>query len=195
MRAFDEWVNPLTQYSSIDQFNGTVIAIDAAHYLNHLLYDATFTRFREPLLPALGGQPFVLKAHLQSEVHGLRQYGITPYFVFPGLDYGKKGNVGRGYEESLRLIGEAWNLYRSSQPGAAVETFGRSGKHRSAYPEYRNTRLICLLGAIKPEALFRFMQSALQELEVEFVVAPYSASAQVRRKKSPIVYPKPLTDP
>lgn len=132
MRAFDQWASTLTQYSSIDQFNGAVIAIDAAHYLNHLLYDATLTRFKEPLLPALGGQPFVLKTHLQNEIDAFRHYGITPYFVFPGLDYGKNANVAREYEESMRLIGDAWSLYRSSQPDAAVETFGRSGNRGSA---------------------------------------------------------------
>jgi hypothetical protein len=47
------------------------------------------------------------------------------------------------------------------------------------------TNIADLLGSAKPESLYKFLQRILYEQEVEFIVAPYSAAAQVSLARVP----------
>ncbi|KAF2138869.1 uncharacterized protein K452DRAFT_85496 [Aplosporella prunicola CBS 121167] len=119
----DDWTLGLTESSKIDELAGCTVAIDAADHLNRLLNDP---QWKEPLLPALGGLPFAMKRLIQDDVNRFRSRNITPFFVFNGLDFGKKDNPFRASDEAVRVTSDAWELYNQSEAERAVSTFGEA---------------------------------------------------------------------
>jgi hypothetical protein len=124
IRGFEAWSANLVQTSSLADLKDATVAIEAADYLKRFLL-----RHKEKLLPALGGYPFVLNAGISEEIAAFRKHGITPIFVFSGLDIGS--NRDRSFrlaEEASRTNSEAWQLYDQHQAERAVEAFGCSRK-------------------------------------------------------------------
>lgn len=127
--AFRDWCRSedLEHHGPLSQFTGTTIAIDASDYLTTLL---TSPATREPLLPALGGLPFALQKHVDADVAGFREAGITPVFVFEGLETGcrSEGMVGRESRQKAGVLGEAWGIYDQGRGDEAVVAFGKACK-------------------------------------------------------------------
>lgn len=157
VRALDEWAIGRTQFLPLSALKGAVIGIDASHYINHHLHHHTT---REPLLIALGGFPFALKSNIERELQTFKNLGIGCVFVFNGLDFGKREPRPHVRAESIRAFEQAWELYDQQQADQVVDAFSSAGT-----PE--------------PEFLYRFLQRILYENGVEFLVAPYSAAAQL----------------
>ncbi|KAI9820963.1 MAG: hypothetical protein M1832_003435 [Thelocarpon impressellum] len=157
IRTFDDWAAARAQTHPLGGLKDSVIGIEAAHYLQRLLATPPS---KEPLLSALGGFPFALKSHIENELDSMQAAGITPLFVFSGLDVGPKHQPSRDEGLAARANTLAWELYDQHEPVKAVETFGDSG-------------------SVKPYSLFRFLQRILRDRKIEFMVAPYNACGQL----------------
>ncbi|RHZ52224.1 MKT1 family protein [Aspergillus thermomutatus] len=157
LRPLDEWASARTQSLPLSALKGAVVGIDASHYISqHLLHHST----REPLLVALGGFPFALKSNIEKELQSFKELGVACLFVFNGLEFGKKDQRPHVQTESLRAFEQAWELYDQQQADQVVDAFSSAGTPR-------------------PESLYRFLQRILYQNGVDFIVAPYSAAAQL----------------
>ncbi|GKZ20091.1 hypothetical protein AbraIFM66951_008189 [Aspergillus brasiliensis] len=157
IRPLDEWAATRTQSLPLSALKGAVVGIDASHYISqHLLQPST----REPLLVALGGFPFALKNNIERELKAYKDLGVACIFVFNGLDFGKKDQRPHVQQESVRAFEQAWDLYDQQQADQVVDAFSSAGTPR-------------------PESLYRFLQRILLQHGVDYIVAPYSAAAQL----------------
>ncbi|KAF2238858.1 PIN domain-like protein [Viridothelium virens] len=155
--SFDDFATPLSEVAPLSELDGAVVAIEASHYLGRLLMNPSS---KEPLLAALGGLPFTMRTTVQNEIAAFRDANIKPIFVFDGLDVSKTKAVFQQADEAVRANTTAWSLYNQHQAENAVTAFGES----------------C---AVTAESFYRYFQLLLQELGVEFQIAPYSALAQL----------------
>ena len=147
----------------------TRLGIDAASYLNQVLETASG---KEPFLSATGGVPLALASRVENDLRVLEKLRIKPVFVFPGLQP-KKTARGPGsgsggvseYADEMREKREAWDLYERGQADAAERLF--EGRPASAY------------AAGSSWELWRGVLRLFKNRNVEFLVAPYTAWAQV----------------
>ena len=163
IRNFDEWSASLVEMTAMNELSGGVVGIEATDYLSRLpkLPVPDVNRpIKEALLTALGGVPFGLKFVIKTTISVWKRNGITPFFVFSGLDVGKRDTSFVTSEDAARTNAEAWALYDNHQAEAAVEMFSNSG-------------------SVTPEDLFRYLQTILKEEGVGFHVAPYGSWPQV----------------
>ncbi|QGA18185.1 hypothetical protein EYB26_005869 [Talaromyces marneffei] len=174
IRALDDWATSRAYTLALSSLKGTVIGIDATYYLyQHLHHPST----REPLLIALGGFPFALRANIERELKELKELGIGCIFVFDGLQFGVEDSQNRvrtdsRRADSARAFEQAWDLYDQQQADQVVDAFSNAGN-----PE--------------PVEFYRFLQRILYENNIDFFVAPYSAAAQLKYFEST---PKPFVD-
>ncbi|CAG7989048.1 unnamed protein product [Penicillium salamii] len=206
IRPLDEWAVGRTQSLPLSSLRDSVIGIDASHYINqHLVNQST----REALLGALGGFPFALRANIEKELQLFKNLGVGCVFVFNGLDFGKKEQ--RAQSQSSRSFEQAWDLYDQQQADQVVDAFSSAGMG-SFYPEPPSELVTGLAslhrrqwnltnapttadttnppGTPPPETLFKFLQRILVQNGVQFMVAPYSAAAQLHylaRGTNPII--------
>ncbi|EPS32503.1 hypothetical protein PDE_07463 [Penicillium oxalicum 114-2] len=168
IRPLDEWTVGRTQSLPLSALKGAVIGLDASHYIQqHLVNQST----REALLGALGGFPFALKANIERELQTFKSLGVTCVFVFNGLDFGKKDEKPRNQAAMVRSFEQAWELYDQQQADQVVDAFSNAGTP-------------------PPETLYKFLQRILSQNGVSFMVAPYSACAQLAylaRGSSPVI--------
>ncbi|CEJ58619.1 Putative XPG I-region protein [Penicillium brasilianum] len=157
IRPLDEWTVGRTQSLPLSALKGAVIGLDASHYIQqHLVNQST----REALLGALGGFPFALKANIEKELQTFKSLGVGCIFVFNGLDFGKKDEKPRNQSAMARSFEQAWELYDQQQADQVVDAFSNAGTP-------------------PPETLYKFLQRILSQNGVSFMVAPYSACAQL----------------
>lgn len=179
----------------LSALKGAVIGLDASHYIQqHLVNQST----REALLGALGGFPFALKANIEKELQTFKSLGVGCIFVFNGLDFGKKDEKPRSQSAMARSFEQAWELYDQQQADQVVDAFSNAGMTDflarmsdiwSPSPPPRLLRTlppVALIdadvnssGTPPPETLYKFLQRILSQNGVSFMVAPYSACAQV----------------
>ncbi|KAJ7330435.1 XPG I-region protein [Mycena albidolilacea] len=146
------------------------LGIDASYYLSQLT-DAPPAR--EPLLAATGGLPLALTQRIEADLRALEKLRIKPVFVFPGLSPNRrfKGpnagpNAGAGAfaaaaeTEASRDRRDAWAKYEAGQEDAATRLF----EGRSAFAQWD---------------LWRMVLRIFRHRNVEFIVAPYVAWAQL----------------
>ena len=115
--------------AKLEELAGYKIAIEASWYLQNLLDTPPA---KEPLLSALGGLPFWLKAEIEEDLDQWKKYNVTPLFIFDGLSIvGKEEMVLRTAKDGARRSEEAWGLYNVAktpeQTKDAVTAFGNSG--------------------------------------------------------------------
>lgn len=168
----------------------TRLGIDGAFYLSQILdpqaskeAGSTQNVVREPLLAATGGVPLSLPAKVENDLRVLEKLKIKPVFVFPGLlpkkasrshgplngpnppnaigvQMNGTGGIASEYADEMRERREAWELYERQQTAQAEALFeGRSG--------------------ITHWELWRSVLRMFRNRNVEFLVAPYTATAQV----------------
>ncbi|KAJ5177839.1 uncharacterized protein N7500_000538 [Penicillium coprophilum] len=206
IRPLDEWVVGRTQSLPLSALKGAVVGIDASHYINqHLVNQST----REALLGALGGFPFALRTNIEKELQTFKTLGVATIFVFNGLEFGKKES--RTQPAASRSFEQAWDLYDQQQADQVVDAFSSAGM-TNYYPYFNLSPVVGLAGLYRfhcaqrsfpmiadttepsgtppPETLFKFLQRILAQNGVEFIVAPYSAAAQLSylaRGSNPVV--------
>lgn len=151
---------------------------------------------------ALGGFPFALRSNIEKELQTFKTLGVGCVFVFNGLEFGKKDNRTPPQSPS-RSYDQAWELYDQQQADRVVDAFSNAGMMDtfSLEPASRWMNLPPALlpyhpwsqqaiipdtdyeygepGTPPPETLYKFLQRILNQNGVSFMVAPYSAAAQV----------------
>jgi len=157
IRDFESWSN-LVEVSQLEELKGLRVGIEASDFLRQRILN--HPRNKEPLVPALGGLPLAFNQHISNDLSRFQDLGITPFFVFSGLDIAKHDNLTQQRREGADTNAAAWALYDQHYAEKAVERFGES-----TY--------------VAPEDLFRALQATLVEHKLQFMVAPYSAWAQV----------------
>ena len=124
VRGLDEWASGRVQKLNLSALKGAVIGIHASHYLDqHLNHHVT----KEPLLIALGGFPFALKANIERELKALKELGVSPLFVFDGLQVSKPALDSPSQARSARAAQQAWELYDQQQADQVVDAFSNAG--------------------------------------------------------------------
>ena len=112
-------------------------------------------------MAATGGLPLALTQRVESDLRTLEKFRIKPVFVFPGLLPNKRSlHPISEQTEACRDRRDAWAKYEAGQEDAATKLFeGRSN----------------LLHA----DLWRMVLRIFRHRNVEFIIAPYLAWAQV----------------
>ncbi|KAF9553670.1 PIN domain-like protein [Agrocybe pediades] len=135
------------------------LGIDASYYLQ-LLTDNPPSR--EPLLAATGGLPLALTQRIEADLRALEKLRIKPVFVFPGLIPNKRWKSPHNPEhiEACRDRRDAWAKYEQGQEDAATKLF----EGRSSFAQWD---------------LWRMVLRIFRHRNVEFLIAPYVAWAQL----------------
>ncbi|KAG9682924.1 PIN domain-like protein, partial [Aureobasidium melanogenum] len=158
--GFNEWAASaqLGHTDSFAELNERRLGIEAEDFIANIL---TTSPTKEPLLPALGGLPFALEETITNHVSVLRSYGCQPYFIFNGVTSNGQEERLQAATRATKSIANAWELYGASEPERAVAEFGT------------------LSGTINVDNIYRFVQNILRKHDVDFLVAPHSACAQL----------------
>ncbi|KAF7983678.1 hypothetical protein HWV62_19583 [Athelia sp. TMB] len=135
------------------------LGIDASYYLNSL---TEAPPSREPLLAATGGLPLALTQRIESDLRALEKLRIKPVFVFPGLIPNKRWKAHHHIEhqDACRDRANAWAKYEAGQEDAATKLF----ESRSGLAQWD---------------LWRMVLRIFRHRNVEFIIAPYVAWAQL----------------
>lgn len=111
-----------------------------------------------------GGYPLSLTSLIESDLRSLEKLHIKPVFICPGLPLARKP-PGKG----------------------GVDTPRESAMKKDAWENYENGRVEEAVGILEgitwteQRDLFRLVLRIFRHRSVEFIVAPYLTSAQVRR--------------
>ncbi|KAI0698346.1 XPG I-region protein [Cytidiella melzeri] len=137
------------------------LGIDASYYLTQLTETPPS---REPLLAATGGLPLALTQRIESDLRALEKLRVKPVFVFPGLLPNRRPHknqqVHSEQNEAMRDRRDAWSKYEGGQEDAATKLF-----------ESR--------GSLHQWDLWKMVLRIFRHRNVEFIVAPYVAWAQL----------------
>lgn len=179
-QSFEQWAassvctydfeDPRTQ----EHLKDSVIGVDASYYLDLRLNKTS----HEPLLHALGGFPYSLKKILDDDIQLLRSYKIEPFFVFDGLDFRNKEQPSSKSLANRKAHEDGWKHYSDGDADQTVAGFSRAGKNHE-FLVSRSTELRHS-SACPVETLHKYLQKLLSDFQVKWMVAPYSAVAQVR---------------
>ncbi|CAK7275274.1 hypothetical protein SEPCBS119000_006610 [Sporothrix epigloea] len=136
----------------------TVIAVDATYFIKQLLERSPS---HEPLMCALAGLTGIYK-HLENELDQWKAHKVTPFFIFEGIPVVGQDQVSiQAGLSNIQATNEAWDLYFAGRALDAVAAFGATGS------------------AFRVQQLFPLFQRLLRKRELDFLVTPYNASAQI----------------
>lgn len=156
VRAFDSYLfeRKLLQFHPWSLLKDSKIGIDASHY-----FAKAMAAHKEPLLSAIGGVPLSFKKTLEEDVKALREAQITPLFVFAGTSGARKD--GPFLDEDVRVQRKlaAWDAYDQGKEDQAIAMFADMAPNLNEN--------------------IKWFQSILHDAQVEFMVAPFSAWAQL----------------
>lgn len=119
----DNWIGNRTDSLPLVALKDAVLGISASHYLERQL---TTPKCKEKLLSAHGGAPLGLRQRFEADLDILQEAGITPFFVFSGMDVKVKDTGSRGWEDRVAANTLAWNYYDGQRAPESVEEFGNS---------------------------------------------------------------------
>ena len=126
--AFKTWLKDEVNYivTPLEPFNGKTIGIDAEDYLYSLLSPGG--QAPEPLLPAHGGNGFTIMKRIDEDLVRFRDAGITPWFVFNGLDLASRDRASILHEsrKATTTLNDAWQVYDRGEGEGAVAGFGKA---------------------------------------------------------------------
>jgi hypothetical protein len=133
--AFKEWLKGeglLHTGNPKEMLGDSTIGFEAEDYLNNILTNITT---REPLLPALGGLPFALQHHVDSDLDHLEAAGIKPYFIFNGLDTAcrNRKTIFNESQKASKTLHDAWTVYDQGRGDDAVVAFGKACELHSVW--------------------------------------------------------------
>ncbi|CAI2168817.1 8627_t:CDS:10 [Funneliformis geosporum] len=148
----------LVQHSSLSLLKDSRLGIEGTHWLRKLLQ----TSAKESATTALGGIPIGLRSAIEKELELFKSYGITPVFVFNGLNIIRKDKPfsTEDTRPSKRVL--AWESYEK-------------GRVEQAYSSWAGA----VSGFVHQPDLLYLVFSILKENDVEFMRAPYLAWGQL----------------
>lgn len=92
-----------------------MIGVDASHYLDLRLNGPTS---HEPLLNAIGGDPYTLEAALRHDLDAFQAVDAKLLFVFDGLDHRKKEpHDSPSVKATLKAHRDGWKEYTDGDNG------------------------------------------------------------------------------
>lgn len=118
VQSIEEWAASSIRTFPITSLRNAIIGVDALHYLDLRLNTPTSI---EPLLNAIGGYPYSLKAALRDDLAAFRAIDATLVFVFDGLNYRQKEtNSTTRLQESQKAHKDGWKEYYNKENGKEV---------------------------------------------------------------------------
>lgn len=135
------------------------MGIDADYFVTRAL---TTTNKREPLVNAIGGYPCSLESAVDLFVAGLEQFNVTPVFVFKGLNLLSQDKPFSRQDPKPARREYAWSLYDKGQGEQAVMAFDND--------------IFNLKSSVNGS---RMLINHLIDKNIDYIVAPYTASAQL----------------
>jgi hypothetical protein len=118
VQSIEEWGAPRVQTFPLTSLRNAVIGVDASYYLDLRLNSPTSI---EPLLNAIGGIPYTLKAALRDDLDALRAVDATLMFVFDGLDYkNKELYTSPRSNATLKAHKDGWKEYYNKDNGKEI---------------------------------------------------------------------------
>ena len=123
VKAFDAWAERCNKSMPLACLKDSIIGVDAAYYLAHFLEPG-----KEPLLAALGGQPFALESTIIKELDDCKAAGFTVHFVFDGLDWGNQDEPFKASILDSFTSAAAFETYEKDMPSEAIKVFKKSGE-------------------------------------------------------------------
>ena len=159
---------------SLKILSNAVIGIEASYYLEMKLNGG----FTEPLLRAIGGYPYNLRNRLVKDLERLKSNDIKVIFVFDGLDFvNKRAQAGTRGSASVPMHENGWRHYQQSESENTAKSFAKARQCLGLL----NKHSLTMVSDYAVQNVYLYFQKLLAELEVEYIVAPYSAAAQVWR--------------
>ena len=108
----------------LSDFKDARIGVEAVYYLQHMIDSSPVG---EPLTPAIGGEPLMLKKWIRDELDLWTEHWITPLFVFEGQPTVGKGEMTLlNAKDALIKTELAWELYSDNKALESVEAFAVS---------------------------------------------------------------------
>ncbi|WFD30808.1 hypothetical protein MSPP1_001832 [Malassezia sp. CBS 17886] len=147
----------LLQDGALSMLQHTRLGIDLSYYLRQLLSSPATG---EPLVAAIGGQPLALIAHIEEDLRVLERHRIKPVFVLNGLSPAKRTRPFSYEDRRPALRQRAWEAYEAGNVDLANQHFSASNSIHFA-------------------DLYRAVLRMLRHRHVDFIVAPYLATAQL----------------
>ncbi|SNX85841.1 related to MKT1 - retroviral protease signature protein [Melanopsichium pennsylvanicum] len=145
------------QTSPLSALKDTRLGIDLSHYLKQLLSSPSTS---EPLVAALGGAPIALISHIENDLRALEKARIKPVFILNGLPPNKRSRPFSYEDPRVKQRHRAWDAYENGQVDLAHSLLSSSTSLH--HPD-----------------LYRAILRVFRHRNVEFLVAPYLASAQL----------------
>ena len=103
----------------------SVIGIEASFYLDLKMNG----KFFEPLLHAIGGNPYSLRARVEKDIQRFKEHDIKVTFVFDGLDFvSKRQQAGVQRPADVRALESAWTYYSAGDSIKTRNTFAQASK-------------------------------------------------------------------
>ncbi|CAO1618755.1 unnamed protein product [Sympodiomycopsis kandeliae] len=147
----------LTQSCPLSALADTRIAIELDLYLHKLLTDPATS---EPYVAAHGGAPLQLITHIESDLRTLERNRIKPVFVLSGITPVRNTRPFSLDDPKTRLRDLAWDAYESGDVDGMQDLLVRSA-------------------STDINDVVRSVLRAFRQRNVEFIVAPYLATAQL----------------
>ncbi|RMZ90567.1 hypothetical protein DV736_g2203, partial [Chaetothyriales sp. CBS 134916] len=155
IEKFDVWASRLRHNLPLSTLKDAVLGIDASYYLELALRNN-----EEYLINAHGGLSFTLERELEDDLKVLRAAGVGAVFVFNGVSHVNKSPSDWQSAQSTQAIENGFIKIRNKDDQSKIaEEFSKA-----KYPV---------------EILHRYLQQLLVKYDVDFLVAPYAAAAQL----------------
>ena len=153
----DQWAASRVQERyPLSMLKDAVIGVDASHYLDLRLNGTA----EEPLKHALAGTPFCLRPNLLDDVEICNTAGCKLVFVFNGLDHINKSPPPSQSPQSAKAVRECVaEVQPAKDSGAVLDEFTKA--------------------KFTVEGMQRYFLQLLIEHKIDYLVAPYSAMAQL----------------
>lgn len=140
VQSIEEWAAPRIQTFPFASLRHAVIGIDASYYLDLRLNSPTSI---EPLLSAIGGVPYTLKATLRGDLEAFQAIDATLIFVFDGLDYkNKEQHNSTRLTANLKAYKDGWKEYYNKDNDKKVaaertlKAFAKASAMNDSIPRY-----------------------------------------------------------
>ncbi|KAJ9474097.1 Post-transcriptional regulator MKT1 [Pseudozyma hubeiensis] len=147
----------LTQTAPLSALKDTRLGIDLSYYLKQLLSSPSTS---EPLVAALGGPPIALISHIENDLRALEKARIKPVFILNGIQPNKRIRPFSYEDPRVKQRHRAWEAYENGQVDVTHSLLSASSSLH--HPD-----------------LYRAILRAFRHRNVEFLVAPYLATAQL----------------
>lgn len=151
----------------LSTLSDTRLGIDVSYYLSQIQSSSS-----EPLLAATGGLPLCLTTRIESDLRLLEKLRVKPVFVFNGLKPSKKLRLGFNQNAELDACRDrqnAWEKYEAGLEDEATRLFAASSARGGSVSGSNTTEW----------DFWRVILRVFKHRNVEFLVAPYFAWAQV----------------